>query len=208
MKKTNFVLIMILTITLSACGGAASTTNAVDFPEGNERGLSTQLQLMIGIFKLEETDLAVDAEQAAELIPLWQVLRNLNDSDSAAPEEIDGLVTQIQETMRTEQMDAIIAMELTREDMGAVMQEYDLMAELRDGEASPEGFTPGQRRGSGVPGLGGRPGGGSGGDTGLTPDQVATVRAEREASGEGRGGFSNRFDGVMIEGLIELLQNK
>jgi len=210
MKKTIFTMMMTLVLVLTACGGTESTTNANDFSEGNEVVLNIQLQLMIGIFKLEETDLAVNKQQAAELIPLWQVLSSLIESDSAAPEEIDALVSQIQETMTPEQIDKIIAMQLTREDMGAVMQEYNLMAGMRDGEAPPDGFTPGQGfgGGSGVPGLGGGRPGGSGGDIGLSPDQIATMRAEREASGEGRGGFGNRFTGVLIDGLIELLQNK
>ena len=209
MKKITFILLMIFALTLSACGveapAEAVSTSALstDF----ENALSVQLQLSVGTFELEGTDLSVDAAQAAELIPLWQVLRSLTESDSAAQEEIEALVAQIEETMKAEQIEAIAAMQLTREDMGAIMQEYGLQPESRSGETPPEGVTPGQGRGggSGVPGMGGGPGGGQGGgETGLTPEQIATMQAEREASGGGNM-LNNRISGVIIDGLIEYL---
>ena len=53
---------------------------------------------------------------------MWYVLQDLNESGSAAQEEIDGLVNQIQETMTDDQINAIADMGLTREDMVALMQ--------------------------------------------------------------------------------------
>ncbi len=236
MKRLTFILLMILALTLSACGGAASEAESADavqsenvsaaIPESAgsgdtsievhsvsltddyENALGVQLQLSIGTFELEETELAVDAAQAVDLLPLWQVLNSLTESDTAAQEEIDALVVQIAETMTAEQIEAIAAMQLTREDMGVVMQEYGLQPEGMDGETLPEGVTPGQGRGggSGVPGMGGGPGGG-GGETGMTPEQIATAQAEREANG-GANRANNRMSGVIIEGLIELLQSK
>ena len=152
------------------------------------------------------TELAVDAAQAAELIPLWQVLNGLTESGSAAPEEIDALVAQIEETMTSEQISAIAAKQLTREDMGAIMQEYALSSGM-NGETPPEGFTPGQGRGgSDVPGLSG--GGGGGNTTGMTPDQIATAQAERKASGESGSMANSRISRMIVDGLVELLQSK
>jgi hypothetical protein len=59
----------------------------------------------------------VTAEQAAELLPLWQTLQVLSESDTAADQEMEALTTQVQETMTAEQRQAITAMNLTREDM-------------------------------------------------------------------------------------------
>ena len=66
------------------------------------------------------------AEQAAELLPLWQTMQVLSDSDTAADQEKEALITQIQETMTAEQMQAITDMNLTRQDMFAIMQEQGM----------------------------------------------------------------------------------
>ena len=215
MKKILLPLAMILALTLTACGATKtaadiaessgnSSTSSSGLNENYENALNTQLQLSVGTFKLEETDLAVNAEQATALIPLWQVLNNLTESGTAAQEEIDALVAQIEETMTPEQIQAISALQLTREDMGVIMQEYALTSGM-DGQTPPEGFTPGQGRGgSDVPGLSG--GGGGRNTTGMSPEQIATAQAER---GGGSGSMANsRIARVITDGLIELLQSK
>ena len=213
MKKTLFALILILALALTACGGTATETASAGAGGLNadyENALSVQLQLSVGTFNLEGTDLAVDAEQAADLVPLWQVLNGLNESGTAAPEEIDALVVQIEETMTAEQIEAIAAMQLTRESMGAIMQEYALSMGMGGGETPPEGFTPGQGRGgSDVPGLSsGGPGGSS--STGMTPEQMATAQAERGKTGEDAANsmMNSRLSRVVVDGLITLLQSK
>ena len=210
MKKTLFALTLILALALSACGAGSATETASSNSGLNadyENALSIQLQLSVGTFSLEGTDLAVDAAQAVDLIPLWQVLKGLTESGSAAQEEIDALVVQIEETMTSEQISSIASMQLTREDMSAVMQENGFTA--GSGEDAPEGVTPGQGRGgSDVPGLEG--GGGGRNTTGMSPEQIATAQAEREASGGGERGsmMNSRLSGVIIDALIELLQSK
>ena len=206
MKKTLFALIMILTLTLTACGG--TTTETANLTDDYENATSIQLQLSAGTFKLEGTELAVDAAQAADLIPLWQVLNSLNESDAAAPEEIDALVSQIQETMTTEQVNAIIAMQLTIEDMGVVMQEYGLTSGMGTGETPPEGFIPGSGRDSDVAGLSGSGSGGGGDTTGMTPEQIEAAQADREASGDASTMMNSRLATAVIDGLITLLQSK
>ncbi len=211
MKKTLFILTVIIALALSACGGADTVTESVSVGGLNadyENALPVQLQLSIGTFSLEGTNLAVDAVQAAELIPLWLVLNSLTESGSAAPEEIDALIVQIEETMTSEQISAIAAMNLVREDMGEIMQEY-AFSMGGNGETPPEGMTPGQgRSGSGVPGLSGG-GQGRSGDTGMSPEQIAAAQAEREAKGGEAGSMMNsRISSVIVDALVELLQSK
>src|SRR5574342_800572 len=128
MKKLTLILLTILILTLTACGSAANGTEPASATQnGSSTGeLPATTQLIIGTLKLEGTDQAVTAEQAAGLLPLWQTLQALSDSDTAADQEKEALITQIQEAMTSEQMQTITAMNLTREDMFTIIQEQGM----------------------------------------------------------------------------------
>lgn len=217
MKKTIFFT-LILTLLLAACGGSAATDASANTDtqfDPNSQELPQSTKLAIGTLKLEGTDFAVAPDQAADLLPLWQVLNNLSSSDTAAPEEVSAITEQIQETMTTEQMQAIEDMELTGQDIFATMQELGISNALQvNAEGTPQaggGFGGGQgpggdfnfQPGGGPPGGG--PGGGFGGE-GLDPEQIATAQARR-AEGGGAG-FGNRMVTPLVEAVIELLESK
>ena len=219
MKKITLTIITILLLILTACSGTSSTPQA---NSGLQDELSGELpiasKLVIGSFKLEDTDLPITLEQAADLLPLWQVYQDLSSSDTAAQEEIDALIEQIQETMTSEQMQAISAMNLTRQDMFTFMQEQGVQLAGGTGESSQarggqnnSGELP-EVRGpvivQGGPGGAG-PGGGFGGGQGqgLSPQQIATAQARRTENGG--GGFAlNGTPAPLIEALVKLLQEK
>jgi len=125
MKKLPIILSTIFLLTLTACGRTSNGTDPASVPQdGTSAGaLPATTQLILGIIKLDGTDQAVTAEQAAELLPLWQTMQVLSDSDTAADQEKEALIAQIQETMTAEQMQAITGLNLTREDMMSIMQE-------------------------------------------------------------------------------------
>jgi len=220
MKKTIF-LTLILILFLAACGSnaepAIETGTGTGFdPSAQELPLATKLA--VGTLKLENTDLAIAPDQAADLLPLWQVFNDLSSSDTAAPEELTALTEQIQESMTSEQLQAIDDMGLTGQDIFATMQELELAnAPQGNAEGSPQaggGFGGGQGfGGGGFPGggppdggpPGGGPGGGFGGDN-LNPEQIATAQARR-AQGGGAG-FGNRLMAPLVEAVIELLESK
>ena len=83
MKKTNLllVLILLLTLALSACQGSSAeevTVEAAGTPEpGTERGLSESMQLLLGILSLADSDTPLTAEQATGMLPLWKAVRSL-----------------------------------------------------------------------------------------------------------------------------------
>lgn len=124
MNKTTFLILMIITLILTACSGTPNTAAPASGTQGGPTSgeLSAPLRVAIGTLKLDGTAKAVTAKQAAELLPLWETLKDLYSSDTAATEEVDALVTQIQETMTANQIQAITAMNLTRQDMFSVMQ--------------------------------------------------------------------------------------
>lgn len=207
MKKTIF-LIHIMALLLAACGGndeaAQSGENGEQF-DFRSQELPLSSTLVIGTLKLEETDQAVASEQAADLLPLWQVLKSLTGSDTAAQEEIEAIIEQIQDTMTDEQMSTIEGMDLTREDIFTTMQELGIEFGFGGRDGPPEGFGSGQ--GGGFSGDG-PPGGGQGGGFGgqeFTPEQRATAQARRA---EGGGGSRIRLMTPLVEAVIEILQVK
>ncbi len=202
----------------SVAEGSQATEGTTDTsPERARLGegeIPVLTQLMLGTLQLERTDLAVNSAQAAELAPLWKVLRSLTTSDTAAEAEIEAVIRQIQEAMNPEQIEAISAFELTPDDMQTIIR--DLGIEFGPPEGSEgfdgEGFNPGQFGGQfggpGGGGPGGQFGGGQGGfqDGGgdFDPEAFATQRAERGL--ESFGGFGGRAGGFLFEPLIELLE--
>jgi hypothetical protein len=212
MKKVKFLGVLVsLTLILVACGGANGAANTAttvlneDYPDA----LPIQTQLTLGTLKLEDTDLAVDSEQAAELLTLWQAIRSLSSSDITAEGEIEAIVNQILETMSPEQLGAIAAMEITQEGIFELTQELgfarggDLTADGAPRISPPDGM---------VPGSGGGPGGGLGGGRfsegegtlDLDPEQIATLqaeRAEKQSSGD-------RFSMFLINPLIQMLEER
>ncbi len=161
MKKVKFLGVLVsLTLILVACGGAdsAANTTATVLNEDYPDALTIQTQLTLGILKLEETDLAVDTEQAAELLTLWQAIRSLSSSDITAEGEIEAIVNQILDTMSPEQLKAIAAMELTQEGIFELTQELGI---ARGGDWTGEGDPRSSAPDGMVPGSG--PGGGMGG---------------------------------------------
>jgi hypothetical protein len=218
MKKATYITIVILTLLMTACGASRSASPA-SAPQGgpNAGELPATTQLIVGTLKLEGTAQAVTAEQAAELLPLWQTMQVLSDSDTAADQEKEALVIQIQETMTAEQMQAITDMKLTGADLFAVMQERGGMAmdNGSNNESSNSGNSSRNNSGGGFgPGAGGPPGGmmppderggpgggfGGGGQT-MTEDQIATAQAARQAN-------ENTIPPMLINAVIEYLQEK
>ncbi len=172
MKKYFVPLIttaIIMTLVLVACGakspaaaatGSTSSTgatgsngftfNGTPAARNSTQPLPLAEQLLVGTFKLEGTPNAVDAKTAAALIPLWQAYAQLTTSNTAAQAEIDAVVSQIQTTMTTQQVQAITAMKLTRQDIFSTMTSLGLTNNF---QANAQG-TPNPNRTTGGTGGG------------------------------------------------------
>ncbi|MGB7115414.1 MAG: hypothetical protein WBD56_04675 [Anaerolineales bacterium] len=194
---------------------AASGTSDIEASLNSdyENALSVPMQLVMGTFMLEDTELTVDSDQAAQLLPLWKAARSLGSSDTAAAEEVGAVYNQIQETMTPEQIAAIAAMQIGREDMFGVVQELGLSFGGGGGDFTPEMQATAQAArasGQGFPGgFGGRPGGGGGpgggaGGAGLSPEGRETAIAERG----GTRGAGPGVNPAYLEAVILLLEGK
>ena len=225
MKKFTSIFLAIFILTLTACG-SASRSNSTDFASATQNGttagaLPAATQIALGTLKLDKTANDLTADQAAKLLPLWETMQVLETSDTAAPQEIEALSVQIQETMTEPQIQAINAMNLTRQDMFAILQTQGGGNSFGNGQQANN--TPGGNRnssgngnrnfvfGGGGPGAGGPPDGGGfpggqgfGGGQGQNGNtsQIATAQAARQAGG------GNRIPTPLINALIELLKKK
>jgi hypothetical protein len=75
------------------------------------------MELALGTLRLENTEQAVDAQFASQLLPLWQLMAELDSNSSAAPEELEAVVEMIQATMSADQLEAIDEMRLSQSDI-------------------------------------------------------------------------------------------
>ena len=227
MKKI-LVVGLAMMMTLAACGGSVESTDSAsagtdgaavaDELVAAQGALSPVAQNILGLLKLEDTELAVDPTQAATLLPLWQAYRSLLNSDTTAPAELEALQAQISQVLSDEQQDAIAAMDLSPEDMSTLMEELGVTpfgGAAGDGtRAGPGGAFPSDGGPAGgmappdggfVPGQGMGQGMGAGGAAaeGLDPQAIATLQASRPAGRQG-----DRFSLALLDPLIELLKER
>jgi hypothetical protein len=165
-------LILAVILSLAACSSLQLPWNAGSASSSGSGvsggGLSTDTKLASGILKLEKTDLAVKPEQARQLVFLWKAARTLASSDTTSTQEMAALYRQIKETLTAEQAAAIDQMNLTSEDVTALVKELSTqVAAVPAGQANPQAQQ--QRSASGATsttraqGQGGFPGGIPGG---------------------------------------------
>ena len=138
--------------------------------------------------------------------------QDLLTSDTAAQEEIDALVEQIQETMTTEQMQAITDMNLTQQDVMSIMQEQGTTVSQRSNMGNGDGTTSTQGGGFGPP-DGFMPGGAPPDGGGGMPEGGFVQRDQSESttqSGADATTTQTRMNpaSLLLDPLIEYLQTK
>jgi hypothetical protein len=199
-------ILPLLAVALAACGGGAAnitvgtgdTAPTMPAEFADDMALPLSMKLAVGTLMLEETAYAVTPAQAQELLLLWQMLGALQESGTASQVEIEAVLDQIQEAMTPEQLAAIE--EMSPEDMQALFQELGMrrQGDSDTGEAGgfrpPEGMMP-------PGGEQGRPGTGPGPFGNLSPEERATVMAER-------GGMGMGFGRAFADQVIELLETR
>lgn len=232
MKKNNstfIIVLLIVSLLVAGCSGAAAGTSTDAAATENASGLSEAAKLALGMLSLEETEQAITAEQAEELLTLWQAYQTLGNSETTAALELDALVKQIQAALTTEQVEVIEAMGLTSESMAAVMQEFggqfapggtpgaqttpeagSGFEGFQGGQGMPEGGFPGGGAGlgGGVPGSGMRAGGG-GMQMDDTMGGIMGAQGTPGATGQNRfNSLSSQVNPMLLRALISMLETK
>ncbi|CAG0928965.1 hypothetical protein TFLX_01193 [Thermoflexales bacterium] len=176
------------------------------------------LQLLLGTLELQGTDLAVTAEQAGALLPLWNNFKTISssmtprqgqgyvtpqpqDDNAAVLAQMEALVQQIQAVMTSEQIKAIAEMKITRETAMTIMQEQGITLgdpQLGRGNNAGNGNLPPQ----GTPPAG-RPGDISGnGGPGAPPNGQQPGNGQMPAPRAGGGMISPE----LVDALIQMLE--
>ncbi len=211
MKKIFLPILLFCTLIVTACG----STQVEPTQANNDLPVATML--VIGTLQLEGTQQAVTGEQAKELLPMWQVYQSLTTSSASAQAEIDGLVEQIQETMTVEQMESIAAMNLTQQEIFAVMQEQGGgLGQARQNSSSSSSTQSGG--GFAMPDEGGMPGGGApaGGGAPMEGDMpgmggegpIPGTEQNQVAEADPGVGGTTGVPAALVEALIRVLEQK
>jgi len=242
MKRLNwYISLLLLSLALSACNTAAGTGAITQPVNGTqnaavEGALSTEMQLAIGTLLLDESEQPLSAETAAELLPLWKAVRSLGSSSTITTQEYQALFKQIQETMPAEQMNAITAMQLSRDDLmtlseklgismmgsgGGLMgtpspEMLETLQAARESGEMPEmpsggGMPPGGMPAGGGGGMGGGFAGGGGmpGGGGIDPSAGGGMAMPTQDASTGtrtRGGVMQSVPTELLDAVIEYLQ--
>jgi hypothetical protein len=231
-KIITITLLSILAVASTACGasagssqsnssGGSSAANSGSSGSSNPAPINgtpatgpSALQLAAGMLKLDGTSNAVTAQQAAQLLPLWQSLQQIESTaapqatpqstpgaqpKTAMMQQVQAQFVLIQNAMTPSQIQAITAMNLSRQDIFTTFQQA--------------GITMG---GPGQGGGGFGPNGGTFTPPQGTPPAAGTPGAFQGNGGYGQGGnFSGRHQGFggfippsVVNGIVQYLQKK
>jgi len=205
MKKWMFVTIIVsLVLALTACGSTHSTTATATASST----LSLEGQLLVGTFKLEDTSLAISSAQATTLLPLWETLESLASSNTAASQEVDAVVSQIESSLSSQQASSITAMKLTQQDLAATAIDTG-SASTTTSSASTVKTSAAQSQ-AGAPAGGNPPSDMGGGMSGVTDIQSTgqTQTGISQAAAMPSTGTADQVSVAMIKALVALLQKR
>ncbi len=191
-SKKPFTILALLAVVGAAAwakGALAATTSPT-----TTSAMTPALRLAVGTVKLEGTAQAVDAASAANLLPLWQLLEQLDTSGSAAPQEITAVIDEIKLSMTSAQIKAIDAMSISQNELGLAPSTSTAARSTSTQAASASSVDPmltgGNMGGAGAPMDGGGPMPSSGSQSGSAAKSSTSTAL------------------TPIKEVIQLLQNK
>jgi hypothetical protein len=229
-KITIITLLSILAFVLTACGASAgssqsnssSPSGSLSSGSSSDTGSSSSssnpasangtpatgpsaLQLAAGMLKLDGTSNAVTAQQAAQLLPLWQSLQQIESTpvaqgtpqgtgtpggrfNSAMMQQMSAQIVLIQNAMTPAQIQAITALNLSMQDIFTTFQQAGI---TMTGPGQGGGFR--QNGGTFTPPQG-------------TPRAPGTPGAFQ--GNGGRRGFGNFLPQSVVNGIVQYLQKK
>ena len=191
MKTRLVTTLILLSLAITACSSASALAQSAATLAGSTYLSGTQLAL--GTLDLEGTQEAVTIEQARELLTYWQAYQSLSQADITAQAELDGLVEQIQETMTSEQIAAISAMDLAGQDVSSLLQ--------TQAAGQPQASSAAAPAGAGAAPVDGMAGGAP------PDDMLGGMQVQAGTSGSSQAG-STGIPAALVTALIQAMQEK
>jgi hypothetical protein len=205
--KTKIIPIsslMFVWVFTAGCGlipGSSSTPPSTPVGPINSnysKAISPAQQLILGTMNLQGS-LVVTPAEATQLLPFWEAYQDLSTSSTASPLELQATLVGVEQAMTPDQVQAIVNMKLTSQDMATTLQQQGVTSGARGGSGTPRatgggggGFGGGG--GGGIPGVTGGGGGGGSGGGGLSggggtpnPQAIATLRAKASTGAANKG---------------------
>jgi hypothetical protein len=185
--------LMFVLIFTTGCGlipGSSSTPPSTPVGPINSNysnAISPAQQLILGTMNLQGS-LVVTLDEATQLLPFWEAYRDLSTSSTASPLELQATLVGVEQAMTPDQVQAIVNMKLTSQDMATILQQQGVtQGATRGGSGTSRGTGAGGGGfaggggGGGIPGVTGGGGGGGGGISGggtPNPQAISTLRAK------------------------------
>lgn len=208
MKKWMVIsIVIVLVLALSACGSGPSSSASATATTT----LSMEGQLLVGTLKLESTSLAVSSTQAQNLLPLWETLQSLATSGTAATQEVDAVVSQIESTMSAEQISSITAMKLTQQDLAAAVMNTGTASTSSSSASATNASSVQPQANAGAPGAGNLGGGNPPTDMGGSMPASTGAQSQTGTSQVVTGqpsGTTSQVSPALLNALVELLKKK
>ena len=138
-------LIFVLAFT-AGCGlipGSGNSSTPPSTPVGPinsnySNAISPAQQLILGTMNLQG-NLEVSPDEATQLLPYWEAYQTLNTSNTASPLELQASLVGVEQAMTPDQVQAIVNMKLTRQDMATILQQQGATFGAR-GTGTPRGW--------------------------------------------------------------------
>jgi hypothetical protein len=197
MKKLIILTLIFVGILILTVWGWNSSKNPKSTSSLSTKAetMAPALELAVGTLRLEGTNEAIDKKTAAQLLPYWQLLDELNASESTASQETTSVLEKIKDIMTSDQVNAIENMKLTESDASTVNQ--------GTGSAESSGTTPSNISNIAQVSTGGGPPGGE-----PTGGGMFTTGGGGSSSNGLQTSSSIETTTSLIEEVIKLLESK
>ncbi|MCE1252496.1 MAG: hypothetical protein LWX83_02980 [Anaerolineae bacterium] len=215
-KKSIFTSLVLglLMVSMAACSALPVSGLTLSVNSSTGSSSAVQSKLGAGILKLQDSELAVTAEQSAELLPLWKAVKNLTGDVNTTSAEIQALYDQMEENMSSEQLAAISVMTLSESELNELVNSASGNVQISESKTSTStGSSTGG--GGGMPGgdMGGGPGGGGdmgGGDMGGMLTGASTSSSSSQSSdtkSSATNTTAKNYNLLLADSIISLLQS-
>jgi hypothetical protein len=191
---SSLMLVLIFTAGCGLIPGSSSTPPSTPVGPINSNysnAISPAQQLLLGTMNLQGS-LVITSDEATQLLPFWEAYQDLSTSSTTSPLELQASLVGAEQAMTPDQVQAIVNMKLTSQDMATILQQQGVTSGARGGSSTSRatgagggGFGGG---GGGVPGVTGGGGGGIGSGGGTpNPQAIATLRAKASTGAANAG---------------------